>query len=95
MRPHPLVQQPMYNVEHVFEEDGREVRKMPIKVNGDAIWVDCMPQSTLDNSASDSATHKVMRKSLIDQAIKKHKKRKREKDGNTASDIATQEDKSD
>ena len=33
-----------YNVEHVFEEDGREVRKMPIKVNGETLWVDCVPQ---------------------------------------------------
>ena len=33
-----------YNVEHVFEEDGREVRKMPIKVNGATLRVDCVPQ---------------------------------------------------
>ena len=35
----------MYNVEHVFEdEDGRQFRKMPIKVNGERFWVDCVPQ---------------------------------------------------
>ena len=35
----------LYNVEHVFEdEDGRELRKTPIKVNGETVWVDCVPQ---------------------------------------------------
>ena len=61
LRPHPLVQQPMYNEEHVFKEDGRQVRKMPIKVNGDTLWVDsrivervdCVPQSTLDKGVAD------------------------------------------
>ena len=35
----------LYNIEHIFqEEDGRVVRKMPIKVNGATLWVDCVPQ---------------------------------------------------
>ena len=34
-----------YNVEHVFEDmDGRELRKMPIKMNEETLWVDCVPQ---------------------------------------------------
>ena len=40
-----------YNVEHVFEEDGREVRKMPIKVNGETLWVDCVPQVGTSSSS--------------------------------------------
>ncbi len=39
-QPQPNIQ---YNVEHVFEENGREVRKMPILVNGQTMWVDCVP----------------------------------------------------
>jgi hypothetical protein len=31
-----------YNVEHVFNENGREVRKMPIKMGDETIWVDCV-----------------------------------------------------
>ena len=29
-----------YNVENVFEEYSREVRKMSIKVNGRSVWMD-------------------------------------------------------
>ena len=58
---HPQQQQTgseiQYNVEHVFEEDGREVRKMPIKVNGETLWVDCVPQST---SAEEAAGGGIM-----------------------------------
>jgi len=32
-----------YNVEHVFIENGREVRKMPVEINGETIWVECVP----------------------------------------------------
>ena len=40
----------------------------------------------------DNVRTEAMRKSLIEQAIKKkHKRRKREKDGNSASDNATPE----
>ena len=28
----------VYNVEHVFSENGREVRKMPIKMGNETIW---------------------------------------------------------
>jgi hypothetical protein len=30
-----------YNVEHVFNENSREVRKMPIKMGEETLWVDC------------------------------------------------------
>merc|ERR1719447_151125 len=33
-----------YNVEHVFkDENGREVRKMPVDIDGETIWVECVP----------------------------------------------------
>jgi len=33
-----------YNVEHVFkDENGREVRKMPVEIDGETIWVECVP----------------------------------------------------
>ena len=33
-----------YNVEHVFvDENGRQVRKMPVEINGETIWVECVP----------------------------------------------------
>jgi len=33
-----------YNVEHVFkDENGREVRKMPVEIEGETIWVECVP----------------------------------------------------
>lgn len=31
-----------YNVEHVFIENGKEVRKMPISHEGQTIWVECV-----------------------------------------------------
>ena len=34
-----------YDVEHVFVENGREVRKMPVLVNNETVWVDCIPHS--------------------------------------------------
>ena len=36
-----------YNVEHVFNENGRQVIKMPIKMDNETIWVDCVDQVTL------------------------------------------------
>jgi hypothetical protein len=30
----------VYNVEYLFEEDGKEVRKVPIEMNGETIWVE-------------------------------------------------------
>ena len=56
MRMRPPVPQPVvpvqpqmaseiaYNVEHVFNENGREVRKMPIKMGEETLWVDCVDQ---------------------------------------------------
>merc|ERR1719369_309672 len=33
-----------YNVEHVFKDEyGKEVRKMPVEINGETIWVECVP----------------------------------------------------
>jgi len=32
-----------YDVEHVFIENGREVRKMPVEIEGKTIWVECVP----------------------------------------------------
>jgi len=40
----PWGQDIAYNVEHVFIENGREVRKMPIKMNNQTIWVDCVSE---------------------------------------------------
>jgi len=34
-----------YNVEHVFIENGKEVRKMPISHEGQTIWVECVGQN--------------------------------------------------
>lgn len=31
-----------YGVEHVFMENGKEVRKMPIDIDGQTIWVECV-----------------------------------------------------
>ena len=31
-----------YNVEHVFMENGKEVRKMPVLINGETVWVECV-----------------------------------------------------
>ena len=42
--PQPLMNEIQYNVEHVFNENGREVRKMPIKLDNETIWVDCVDQ---------------------------------------------------
>jgi hypothetical protein len=35
-------QQILYNVEYLFHEDGKEVRKVPIEMNGETIWVECV-----------------------------------------------------
>ena len=34
-----------YDVEHVFKEDGKEVRKMPVLINGETVWVECVPNA--------------------------------------------------
>ena len=34
-----------YDVEHVFVENGKEVRKMPVLINGETVWVECVPNS--------------------------------------------------
>lgn len=39
-----------YDVEHVFNENGREVRKMPIKMGEDTIWVDVKNEGASGNS---------------------------------------------
>ena len=39
-----------YDVEHVFNENGREVRKMPIKMGDDTIWVDVKNDGASGNS---------------------------------------------
>ncbi len=41
-----------YNIEHVFEENGKKVRKMPINLNGQTIWVDCAEQPSGDQNNS-------------------------------------------
>jgi hypothetical protein len=43
-----------YNVEHVFTENGKVVRKMPIKMGEETIWVDCMDINE-DNKNGNSA----------------------------------------
>jgi len=46
-----------FNIEHVFEENGKKVRKMPIRIPGQTIWVDCAEQpsgSTVTSTTSDS-----------------------------------------
>ena len=44
-RPGVSDQQIVYNVEYLFEEDGKEVRRMPIEMNGQTIWVECVEPS--------------------------------------------------
>ena len=39
-----------YDVEHIFNENGREVRKMPIKMGDDTIWVDVKNEGTTTTS---------------------------------------------
>ena len=34
-----------YDVEHVFVENGKEVRKMPVLINKETVWVECVPNS--------------------------------------------------
>ena len=31
-----------FQVEHVFNENGKDVKKMPILLNGQTVWVDCV-----------------------------------------------------
>ena len=41
--PPPPPQDIMYNVEHLFEENGKQVKKVPIKLdNGETMWVDSL-----------------------------------------------------
>merc|ERR1719397_1443747 len=42
-----------HNVEHVFLENGREVRKMPVMFNNETIWVECVPR---DSQVKNSST---------------------------------------
>lgn len=46
--PRPENSEVLYNVEHLFEEDGKMVRKMPIKVGDETIWVE-----TVNNQQND------------------------------------------
>ena len=46
----PTIQQPhnpniAYDVEHVFVENGKEVRKMPVLINKETVWVECVPNT--------------------------------------------------
>ena len=34
-----------YDVEHVFVENGKEVRKMPVLINKETVWVECVPNT--------------------------------------------------
>ena len=34
-----------YDVEHVFKEDGKEVRKTPVLINNETVWVECSDKS--------------------------------------------------
>ena len=34
-----------YDVEHVFVENGKEVRKMPVLINNETVWVECVPNA--------------------------------------------------
>ena len=34
-----------YNIEHVFQEHGKEVRKMPVMIDNSTVWVDVVDQS--------------------------------------------------
>jgi len=48
----PIVQQQqqgnsiLYGVEHIFHENGKDVSKMPILINGQTMWVETMPPSS-------------------------------------------------
>merc|ERR1711894_298267 len=44
-----------YDVEHVFNENGREVRKMPIKLGNDTFWVDVCQEENKTEPNSDGA----------------------------------------
>ena len=33
-----------YGVEYVFMENGKQVKKMPIEIDGQTIWVECVEQ---------------------------------------------------
>ena len=37
-----------YNIEHVFIENGKEVRKMPVMIDNNTVWVDVVDQKTED-----------------------------------------------
>ena len=46
-----------FNIVHVFEENGKKVRKMPINLNGQTIWINCAEQpsgNTVTSTTSDS-----------------------------------------
>ena len=49
-QPEPQQNEIHYNIGHVFEENGKKVRKMPINLNGQTIWVDCAEQPLGDQN---------------------------------------------
>ena len=40
----------LYNVEHIFEEDGKIVRKMPIKIGNETMWVETVNQNEMETN---------------------------------------------
>ena len=41
----------MLNVEHVFtDKSGKQVRKMPVDINGETVWVECVDQQNYNGS---------------------------------------------
>ena len=44
-------QQILYNVEYIFDEDGKQVRKVPIEMNGQTIWVECVEEGSAGGGA--------------------------------------------
>lgn len=49
----------MLNVEHQFNDNGKVVRKMPIKMGNQVMWVDCADEQELAN-ANDSKNNLVL-----------------------------------
>ena len=59
----------MYNVEHVFRKNGREVRKMPIEFYGETIWVECVSVKLSPLSVLPTAPLPTV---LVDEAVTPH-----------------------
>jgi hypothetical protein len=51
---HPAEDDIAYETEHIFMENGKEVRKMPVRVGKETMWVDCVTSEIPGEIQSDA-----------------------------------------